>query len=98
MPLQEIALRPVCPAPGEIDDLPCSGVELVAITEVLAEPRADEKAVAGVDAHISAVKEGMDVRPQQKSVVETVLTARRDGSDMSSLTGVMWVPLMAQRR
>lgn len=85
VPLQEIALRPVCPALGEIDDLACSGVELVAITEVLAQPRADEKVVTGVDADISAVKEGMDVRPQQQPVVEAVLTARRNGSDMRSL-------------
>jgi len=61
VPLQEIALRPVCPAFGEVDDLPFLGVELIAVTEVLAQPWADEKAVAGVYADVSAVEEGVNV-------------------------------------
>ncbi len=54
-------LRPVSPAFGEVDDLTRPGIELVAIAEVLAQPRADEKAIPGVDADVSAVEEGVDV-------------------------------------
>jgi hypothetical protein len=99
VPLQEIALRPVRPAFGEVDDLPGHGVELIAVTEVLAQPGADEKAVAGVNTDVSAVEEGVDVRPEQQPVVEAVLAAGCDGPDVRGLQDRCDVgSLMAQRR
>jgi hypothetical protein len=66
VPLQEIALRPVRPVFGKVDDLPCPGVELITVAKVFAQPRTDEKAVAGVDADVSAVEEGPSSRASSR--------------------------------
>ncbi len=91
MPLQEVALRAVYPVFGEVDDLPCPGVELVTITEVLTQSRANEQTVPGINADVSTVEEGVNVRPEQQSVVEAVLAARCDGPNVRSLQNRCYV-------
>lgn len=53
---------------------------LLAVAPVLAKPRADLKLVAGIDAEVAEIEEGVHVRAQQKAVVEA---DRPDGSRSS---------------
>jgi Adenylate and Guanylate cyclase catalytic domain len=85
VPLEEVAVGPVGPVFRQVDDLPGPGVELLAVVEVLAQPRAHEQPVPGINGEVSAVEQGMDVRPEQQPVVETVLATGRDGPDMRRL-------------
>ena len=99
MPFDEVAVRPVGPVIGQGDDLPGPGVELIAVLEVLAQPWAHEQPVGGINGEVSAVEQGVDVRPEQQPVVEAVLATGRDGPDVRPCsTRGMWVPLIAQRR
>ena len=63
----------------------CLGVELLAVAEVGTQPRADEEPVAGIDAEIAAVEQGVDVGSQQQSVVEAVLATVVDRADVGGL-------------
>jgi hypothetical protein len=56
VPLQELAVRPVGPTRWQLDDLACLGVELLAVAELLAQPRADQEAVSGIQAQVVAVE------------------------------------------
>jgi hypothetical protein len=85
VPLQEVALGAVRPVFGEGDELPCPGVEAVAVAEVVAQPRADSQPVGGVDAEVAAVEQGVDVRSQQQAIVQAVLASPADGADMGCL-------------
>lgn len=70
---------------GQVDDLPRPGVELIAVLEVLAQPRAHEQPVGGINGEVSAVEQGVDVRPEQQPVVEAVLATGGDGPDVCRL-------------
>lgn len=61
MPFEELAAGPVLAAFGQFDDLPCFGVELIAVAEFGSQPRTDVQAVPWVDAEVAAVKQGVDV-------------------------------------
>jgi hypothetical protein len=52
VPFQELPLRPVGLAFGQVDDVPGSGVELIAVTELVPQPGADKQAVPGIDAEM----------------------------------------------
>ena len=85
MPLQEFSLRSVRPVFGEGNELPDLSVEAVAVAEVIAQPRANPQPVSGIDAEVAAVEQGVNVRSQQEAVVQAMLTARADRSDVSCL-------------
>ena len=61
MPLQELTLWPVCPACGQVDELTGSGVELISVAEIVAQPGAHTQAVSRIYADISAVEQRMDI-------------------------------------
>jgi hypothetical protein len=56
VPLKEFALGPVDRPAGQRNDLPVPRVELLAVAEVVAEPRADPKLVRRVDGEVAAVE------------------------------------------
>ena len=72
VPFQELAFRPVGPALRQIDQLPGPGVEMIAVAEVLAQPGTNEQPILGIDADVSAVEQGMNVRPEAGSVGQSV--------------------------
>jgi hypothetical protein len=59
VPFQDSATRPVGPAFRQLDNLPCPRVELLAIAEVFAQPRADQQPVAGINRQIHAVEQSV---------------------------------------
>ena len=85
VPFQEFALGPVRPVFREGDELPGLGVEPLAVAEILTQPWADPQPVGGIDAEVAAVEQGVDVRSQEKAVVQAMLTACADRADVSRL-------------
>ena len=85
MPLQELPLRPVGPAFRQVDDFADPSIELVSVAELGPKTRADEQPVARVHTEVTAIEQGVDVRPEQEAVVEAVLTALSDRTDMRRL-------------
>ncbi len=85
MPLQEFGSRQVDFASGQANDLPGHGVELIAVAEVFAQPRTNPQAVFRIDAEVSAVEQRVDIGSEQQAVVEPVLAASGDGTDMRGL-------------
>src|SRR5258708_30249841 len=58
---------------GESDHLPGSGIELLAIAELVAQPRADSQPVVRIHTEVAPVKHGVDIRSQKYAVVDAVL-------------------------
>ena len=85
MPFQELPPGPVGPVFRKVDDLPGLRVELVTVAEIRAQTRAYEQAVLWVHAEIPAVEQGVDIRPEQQPVVESVLPALGDRPDVRRL-------------
>ena len=85
MPFEEVAVGLVGSVIGQVDDLPGSGVKLIAVLKVLAQPRAHQQPIMGIDGEVSAVEQGVDVRSEQQSVVEAVLATCRDRPDVCRL-------------
>jgi len=85
VPLQELTLWPVWLALRERDDLPHLGVEPLAVAEFLAQPRTDAQAIGWIHAQVSLVEEGVDIRPEQQAVIQSVLAALGDWSDVGGL-------------
>ena len=57
----------------------------IAVTEVVAQPRADQQPVPGINGKIPAIEQGVHVRPGQQPVVQTVLTALGHRPDIRCL-------------
>jgi hypothetical protein len=85
VPLQELPPRPVGPAFRQVDDFADLSIELVSVAELGPKTRADEQPVARVHTEVTAIEQGVDVRPEQEAVVEAVLTALSDRTDMRRL-------------
>ena len=85
VPFEEVAVRPVGSVIGQVDDLPGLGVELIAVLEVLTQPWAHKQPVDGINGEVSAVEQGVDVRPEQQPVVEAVFATGGDGPDVRGL-------------
>src|SRR6266446_516494 len=85
MPFQELAGRPVRPARRQGNRLPGTLVELLAVAEFLAQPRTDVQSVARVHAEVTVVEQRVHVGPEQQPVVQPVLAAVCDWTDMGCL-------------
>lgn len=85
VPLQEIPPGSVGGPFGQVYGLSGLSVELFAIAEIGSQAGAYVQAVAGIYAEISAVEQCMDVGPQQKPVVQAVLSSGGDRTDMGCL-------------
>jgi hypothetical protein len=72
VPFEDVAVRPAGAVIGQVDDLPGPSVELIAVPELLAQPSAHEQPVGGINGEVSAVEQGVDIRPEQQPVVEAV--------------------------
>ncbi len=93
MPFEEFAVGPVDAALGNPNRLAYSLVELLAVVKVRAESSAYQKSMFGVDAKVTAIEQCVYVGPQEQSVVDPVLAAKRDWSDVGCLKH--WPNLLA---
>jgi hypothetical protein len=64
VPFEKVAVGTVCPRFGQFNNLPGLSVELAAVAEIYAQPRADEQTVPGINSQVPTVEQGMDVRPE----------------------------------
>ena len=85
MPFKKFALRSVGPPIRQRDQLSGLGIELFSVAEFVSQARADQQLVGRVDAKVATVEHRVHVGAQQQSVVEPVLPASSDRTNVGGL-------------